>query len=602
MNPKDRINIFTRQYDQFLNAYLMFIVIFLYHLLFIFQGLDLTDFGYHMTHQVFSFTLSPDVKCIEPMFYLTDFIGGMWLSLIGHPNVLWARLGGVFLEALNAAIIFSILKIYFEKEKVFFVVFVSSIFVSIYPQMYIHYFTFPAFLINLELWIFNRVILFDSEVKKSNTYSFFLGFMALPIILSRITLLLIFIIPILFIIYYYAREKNVLCFKKIIFPTIIGIFFSIILFGFFLWYLDIFKYYFSNIAENIFLSTRNVTNKYSLASGHSMVQLVNSYLSDSKLIITNLLNLIVSIYILSIIKEQIGKRKLNTLVILLTCLTILYTNLFAIPDHAIVLLNVFIGIIIVLAIIYFAFNKLMNENIDLLLISSIGIMVINPIGSDGGLFKAVYGMWLALPLVLLCICKIKTDIKYTRISSMLSLIPILLVSLLCFSIFFNITYINYLDDKTRLDLNTEFSDPSLKGLYSTADRVKAVDELIYQIRKHTDKNDEILIANNIPTFYYLTETKPSFGNPWIESLPLDATKEIQRELEEKKELPKLFIYSRVSGMDHRFPNADIKDNEDDNDNEDIIRLRYLKNRYANDLNYTILWENKNFVIYNHSSM
>jgi len=55
-------------------------------------------------------------------------------------------------------------------------------------------------------------------------------------------------------------------------------------------------------------------------------------------------------------------------------------------------------------------------------------------------------------------------------------------------------------------------------------------------------------------------------------------------------------------MDHKFPNADIKDNEDDKDNEDIIRLRYLKNRYANDLNYTILWENKNFVIYSHSSM
>lgn len=107
--------------------------------------------------------------------------------------------------------------------------------------------------------------------------------------------------------------------------------------------------------------------------------------------------------------------------------------------------------------------------------------------------------------------------------------------------FYNITYINYLDDKTRLNLNTEFSDPSLKGVYSTADRVKAVDELIYQIRKHTDKNDEILIANNIPIFYYLTETKPSFGNPWIESLPFDATKEIQRELEEKRTTKVIYL-------------------------------------------------------------
>ncbi len=167
--------------------------------------------------------------------------------------------------------------------------------------------------------------------------------------------------------------------------------------------------------------------------------------------------------------------------------------------------------------------------------------------------------------------------------------------------FFNITYI-YRDDTNRLNLNTEFSDPSLKGVYSTADRVKAVDELIYQIRKHSDKNDEILLANNISIFHYLTETKPSFGNPWIEGISLDEIKEKQRELEEKKELPKLFIYSKISGHDHRFPNADINDNEDNNDNEDTIRIRYLKNRYANDLNYTILWKNKAFVIYSHSSM
>ncbi len=600
MSLEDRLNIFTQKYDQFLNAYLMFAVVFLYHLLFIFQGLDLTDFGYHITHQIFSFTFSPGVKYIEPTFFLTDFIGGMWLSLIGHPNVLWAKLGGVFLQALNATIIFSILENYFEKRKVFFVLFVTSIFTSIFPLMYIHYFTFPAFLVNLELLVFNKIILSDIGSKKRSFYSFFLGFMVIPIILSRLSLILIFIIPIIFFIYWYVRKKEVLCFKKIIYPTIIGIFFSSILFGLFFWYLDILNYYFLSIIENISFLVTGVANKTSsMSAASSKARLINIYVFDSKLIINILLKLIFGIYILSIIKEKIGKRKINMLVILLTLLLILNVSLSVKNDFDIFvstvrpLLTVLIGIIIVLAITYFAFNRVMNEKIDLLLISSIGIMIINPIGSNTGLFKSMYGTWLALPLAVLSICKIKTDIKNKRISSMVSLIPILLISLLCLSIFFNITYI-YRDDINRLNLNTEFSDPSLKGVYSTSNRVEAVEELVYQIRKHSDKYDEILIANNIPIFHALTETKPSFGNPWIDLLSLDEIKEKQRKLEEKKELPKLFIYSKASGrLD--WPSSY-------NDYKGDGNIGYLKSRYVNDLNYSLLLENEYFAIYSHSSI
>jgi len=290
MSPKNRLNISIKKYDQFLNSYLMFTIVFLYNLLFIFQGLDLSDFGYHMTNQVFSFTISPEIKYIEPTIYLTDFIGGMWLSLIGHPNVLWARLGGVLLVALNAAIIFSILKNYFEQRNVFFVVFVSSIFITTHPQMYIHYFTFPAFLFNIELLVFNQVILSDSGSKKSKIYSFFLGLMAIPIILSRVSLILIFIIPVLFFIYIHVRKKEVMCLEKITSPTIIGIFFSGILFGLFFRYLGILNDLFSNIIGTLVFSATNVTNKTSyMASGHSMVSLIDAYISDDIFIINLLL-------------------------------------------------------------------------------------------------------------------------------------------------------------------------------------------------------------------------------------------------------------------------------------------------------------------------
>jgi hypothetical protein len=55
MRYKERLDIYNQKYDRYLNVYLMFVVAFLYHFSFIFQGLDAADFGYHMTHQVLSF-------------------------------------------------------------------------------------------------------------------------------------------------------------------------------------------------------------------------------------------------------------------------------------------------------------------------------------------------------------------------------------------------------------------------------------------------------------------------------------------------------------------------------------------------------------------
>ncbi|MCO5382112.1 MAG: hypothetical protein NHB15_08505 [Methanosarcina barkeri] len=251
------------------------------------------------------------------------------------------------------------------------------------------------------------------------------------------------------------------------------------------------------------------------------------------------------------------------------------------------------GIIIILAILYFIVNKTKNENIDLLLLSSLIVMIITPMGSSMGLLYSIYGMWLTLPLVLLCIYKIKTDIKNMRLSSMLSLVTILLISSLCIISILNMTYCFYDENTNRLNLNTEFSDPSLKGIYSTSSKVKVVDELISHIKMYSEKNDKNLIINNVPVFYYLTETKPALGNPWLSLDDLYTIKRKQQDLENKKELPKLFVYSKVDITKKGWPN-EISEN-------DYEKMQYLKTRYVNNLNYSILWENEAFVIYGHPS-
>ena len=376
------------------------------------------------------------------------------------------------------------------------------------------------------------------------------------------------------------------------YPVIIGILFSILCFGLLYWYLGILNYYLLQTFGTMLASAKGNTSK--IDSEHkAMGVLFWMYLAGYISIIKKLILIIFEIYILSIIKEQIGKRTFQILILSIIFFIIWYCN-YSFNFLALELLVIFIGIIIILSITYFIFDKKSDEKIDLLLISSMAIMLITPIGSDTGLFKSAYGMWLALPLSLLCICKVKPYIKNTRISSMSSLVPIFLIYLLCVSVVLHITN-NYRDDRNRLNLDTEFSDPSLKGIYSTSIRVGFVDELISQIKKNSHKGDEILILNNIPIFYYLTETKPAFRDMWLGTMPLEEIKEKQRELENKNELPKLFIYSKFDAQSGKWPNSMI------NIVGTVEKYKYLKTEYINNLNYSLLLENKAIVIYGRPS-
>lgn len=122
-----------------------------------------------------------------------------------------------------------------------------------------------------------------------------------------------------------------------------------------------------------------------------------------------------------------------------------------------------------------------------------------------------------------------------------------------------------------------------------------MDVLISQIKKNSHKGDKILILNDIPIFYYLTETKPAFGGLWLEGMFFEGIKEKQRELENKKELPKLFIYSKVDTGSDKWPNSMV------NSERTVEKFLYAKTGYVNNLNYSLLWENKAIVMYGRSS-
>lgn len=97
----------------------------------------------------------------------------------------------------------------------------------------------------------------------------------------------------------------------------------------------------------------------------------------------------------------------------------------------------------------------------------------------------------------------------------------------------------------------------------------------------------------MPMFYYLTETRPALGQPWIDLYSTEQIISLEEERAEKDEIkPVLFIYSKVNTLYQYWPDNEIPLNERYKNH-----LNYLKYRYIQDYHYSFLWENDAFVVY-----
>lgn len=466
---------------------------------------------------------------------------------------------------------------------------VSTFFITIGNIIYIiEYFTFPAFLLNIELLIFNKILNANENQIKFKIYSFLLGLIYIVIIMSRFPLILLGLLPLFVFLYNTFTNKDTSKFKKSFVYASYGVFISTIIF--LLFYLDIgyLKTYISNISSII--SAYAEGDPSNIDQSHTVNALLLTYIFDFKIIIIGTISIIFILYIVSIVRSKIEAKFYFNVIFITTVLGVWlfvsYKRSFSIT-FAYDLLIVTIGIIVLVSFIYINQDKGRNSKITFLILASGFIMLINPIGSNNGMLKSSYGMWLILPLSILVAYDVMNNTKNLRIKSILSLLDIILIIILIISVFTQLTY-TYRDDKNKLNLNTEFKYKYLKNVYSTEDRVRVLDEVLFKIDNLTAKNDEVLMINSIPMLYYLTETKPALGNPWLEMERIEKIKTLNQKVISERRFPKLFVYAKVNTNNAKWPNIEeLATNEE---------FEYLKNEYIN-LNYTLQWENKAFAIY-----
>ena len=255
--------------------------------------------------------------------------------------------------------------------------------------------------------------------------------------------------------------------------------------------------------------------------------------------------------------------------------------------------------------LYMCFIKKENSiNESLILIIGFLSMISLPMGSNQGFAILYQGFYLQAAILSVFVYKIlsnTSEIKYKQIKKRVNpifqrgIIIFVLIYFLSMLLIKNITY-TYRDN-TKLDKFT-INNYKFKGIYTTEQRAKYINELLEKIEPYIDENTKLITYGSIPIFSYALDMPPFFNgfNGWIEmgQLSIDSMKEsIENSVKEEK-FP-LIIISNVGTNNSEWPSDETIKIMEEIKGED--NKYFLIQEYIIENNYSLLFKNEVFEVY-----
>ncbi|MRR36271.1 hypothetical protein EG829_16665, partial [bacterium] len=392
----------TRGRGLLYSAYTLSTAVFFALLPFIFQGLDVTDTGMSLSVQVEAFRSHVDLERIFPLIYLSDFFGGMWLSVINRPSLLWARIGGILLYSANAAIVFSIVSGYFRRERAFLVVFVSSFFLTMrYGIDIINYNTLPAFLLTVELWLFHKALAAPEDSAKSHLLGFLMGLLSLPVILSRVSLATVVICPVvLMVVAFLIKRHRIGRAVRFLMFSSLGFMISAAVMGLLYWQIGLLEH------GPVDFLARPIEALTAKGAHHSPDSLVSLYKAHISMLTSSSIHFMVMTAIL-LAAGPFMPRNLAAAAFVLIPVIFVAVKLFQLtgwPYQLVAYKSIMTaaGASTILSALFLILDRGKSTNLVFLLAAGLLIMVLTPLGSNRGLLNLNFGMWLIMPLSFLC--------------------------------------------------------------------------------------------------------------------------------------------------------------------------------------------------------
>lgn len=594
-----------RSFFEKMNIKVFFLLLFLYQLIFIFQGIDFLDEGFTATfyQQFFNDPASVEYNF---MFWLSGLIGGYFVHFFPDAGLLGLRFLSILFTTSTILVVYNLLKPYLNKTNLKIGLLLVTMCVCHNPKIFHYNF------LSILLYSATASLLFQG-LKKDKWWLFLLsGVMVGLDVFSRLPSLVN--LGLIVAIGYYGFINKTPA-KKIIVQAL-GFFagFCIAVVGIVLLIkamgqLDTVINAFRLVTQ---MGQSDGETAYSLPK--LIFQSLNSY-NDAFFFTLYILALIIIAAVApAYLREKFNFK--NWAVKVIKYFSLLLAFLIMLKGLEI-LMRFYTGLTLI-TFVLILFSKTSKEIKTLMLIGTY-ITLTYALGSSAGIFTAgVHIFWISIPIAIDYILKIK-DFNYRfSISTNNGGLPnnysvvqeqqfhfrpikkyIIAISIT--GCIYHQWFYPLHDESSRLGMFTSIDNKYVKGIFTTKERVAATNELLKESAKYIKPGDYVLAFHSFPIFHYMTNTKPYTRNsmPWY-YVSSAFKQQLYKAVDETKILPVVIVQKiKTTPNDHsNWPDAWPSDpifHKPETDTRTIRQQAYM-NEFLIKYNYRVAWENDQFKI------
>ena len=556
----------------------IFILVVIWQLLLTFQGFDLADTGFQLS--AYRFILDdPYSVQYSMMFWLSDITGALWMKLFPAGGLYWFRVGWVLAITATFLIYFRILQQALSRNQAVISLAITLIFILRGGPECLNYdiLTSVGYAIGL-LFLIGGLI--KNKPWQFAISGFFLG-ISLFFKLSNLTLLSFFLaIPFAHLIY----KRTRICLLQNSAIWLLGIISGAGLIIGLILYLGHWE-----------LFTNNLTFIYQMGSdsqaSHGLLPLLKSYITGYANAGVMLLFFALGVWgFIRLTKQKpiVLTSRVRVSLLILISITVLFLSIFLKDVFWSKVRYLFIGLMILYGLMQTTDRK-QNQPARTLAFIGLILLIIAPLGSDSGLSKSVWGMWLLAPLTLSGFFEIRL-IKRNVLPAILSNLfrKMLFVTILISAVVY--AWQNtYFDVGSRIEKRFSIEHPNLDYIYTSEKRANAINETIAQAFPKMNDCEYLLSFIEMPMFNYLTGKKPFISTSWPKLYynPKTFQEKLVEAVNKRDDLPAIIRQKQATKLDD-WPETPYVEYKDWPEHATIL------DKFISQYNYNIVWENEMF--------
>lgn len=492
-----------------LSTYFLKSLLFIYPALFIWQGGDLTDSGYHATNYFYFFE-NFSLGKTNSLTLFTNFIGGCWLKIFPGIGVLGLKF--LYLVFLYAVIVLSykILSPFQSNKSILSLFLLCGVaFATRYTMFVFNY--------DIVSWMF--VLLSGYFILKNNKHnrSYLFGGIAFAFaVLSKFSeITFLFTLPVFLFLIYKSKISH---FQDLHWKKILG-FYLRFLAGFsaiIMVFIIVLAYYTKLDAFIDNLGFFNFSTKSSASSSYSLLHLLRGYVNEISVLLFHILITTCSGFLLSKVYELGKKHKMRYVFIPVFILVYYFAFQYYFGFHY---SSKFSFLVPAFSFPILAFVILEKGKYSFTALLLFTLCITTVLGTNTGLvLKMSFGFIPLLSLTFLILYDIKEwSIYKFNIKSKPILISAFLI-ILSFSFFARLGWIynvNYGSWNARIRAIYSIQHPSMKFQYTPHLNALEIPEVVNAIDTSIRGNNSLFIYGHKPMYYYLTKHNPPIKEYWL---------------------------------------------------------------------------------------